>query len=222
MTSSAGSLVVLGSSEARTDEIGVWLGATATGRRAVVVPTAAAFEGPEAAVVDAAGWLAVAGFEAEALMALSRSDASDADLAGRAHDAAVAMVVDGSPLHLRTALRDTALFVQLVDLHDRGGVVVAEGAAAGVLCDPMMDPRGGSLTVGLGLVRGVVVVAPSHGDTPAMLEHKLARTVDLAPGTTTIVAVPGDGVLEVAGDGTLRVLRGAVQAFRSGAEVALG
>ena len=59
-----------------------------------------------------------------------------------------------------------------------------------VLTDPMVDPRGGALTLGLGLVDSVTVV-PHFGD-----EHddahgqKLERTVAMAPAGLPVVALP--------------------------------
>ena len=63
-------------------------------------------------------------------------------------------------------------------------MVAGAGAGAMVLTDPMVDPRGGALTVGLGLVDGMAVVAhygesgeDSHGE-------KLHRSVVRSPPTT--------------------------------------
>ena len=67
-------------------------------------------------------------------------------------------------------------------------MVAGAGAGAMVLTDPMADPRGGALTLGLGLVDKFTVV-PHFGD-----EHddahgqKLERTVAMAPA-----ALPGRG-----------------------------
>ena len=60
-------------------------------------------------------------------------------------------------------------------------MVAGAGAGAMVLTDPMVDPRGGALTLGLGLVDTLAVV-PHFGD-----EHedahgqKLQRSVAMAP-----------------------------------------
>jgi hypothetical protein len=53
-------------------------------------------------------------------------------------------------------------------LHDvlrAGGVVVGCGASASALCDPMLDPRGGALALGLGLLNGMAVVTQSENLT---------------------------------------------------------
>ena len=73
-----------------------------------------------------------------------------------------------------------------------------------VLTDPMVDPRGGALTLGLGLVDNLTVV-PHFGD-----EHddahgqKLERTVAMAPAALPVVALPVRTALIRDGDGTWR------------------
>ena len=77
-----------------------------------------------------------------------------------------------------------------------------------VLTDPMVDPRGGALTVGLGLVDKLAVV-PHFGD-----EHddahgeKLERTVALAPAGLPVVGLPERTALIRDGDGPWRAERG--------------
>ena len=51
-------------------------------------------------------------------------------------------LADGSPLHLRSVLKESALFEALLAAYHGGGVVAASGAGATLLCDPMVDPRG--------------------------------------------------------------------------------
>jgi cyanophycinase len=54
----------------------------------------------------------------------------------------------------------------------------------------MVDPRGGALTVGLGLVAGMAVV-PHYGDAHDDAHgEKLHRTVALAPPGLAVVGVP--------------------------------
>ena len=58
------------------------------------------------------------------------------------------------------------------------------------LTDPMVDARGGGLTIGLGLLSGLAVV-PHFGDTHED-EHgeKLHRSVQLAPVGTPVAGIP--------------------------------
>ena len=56
-------------------------------------------------------------------------------------------------------------------------MLAASGAGATVLCDPMVDPRGGAYTVGLGVVRNLAVF-PYHGTAA---DHLRERSIDLLP-----------------------------------------
>ena len=86
-----------------------------------------------------------------------------------------------SPMHLRSVLKGSRVWDALVAAWTDGAVVAASSGAAMVLTDPMVDARGGGLTLGLGLVRGLAVV-PHFGDTHEDAHgEKLHRSVLLAP-----------------------------------------
>ena len=73
-----------------------------------------------------------------------------------------------------------------------------------VLTDPMVDPRGGALTVGLGLVDQLAVV-PHYGDEQDDAHgQKLERTVALAPVTLPVVGIPARTAMLLEPDGTWR------------------
>ena len=58
------------------------------------------------------------------------------------------------------------------------------------LTDPMVDARGGGLTIGLGLLGGVAVV-PHFGDAHEDVHgEKLHRSVLLAPHGTPVAGIP--------------------------------
>ncbi len=100
-------------------------------------------------------------------------------------EAGVVVLVDGSALHLRSVLKDTPVFHAVAHAHRRGTAVVAAGAGADVLCDPMLDPRGGAYTVGLGLVHDVTVF-PHFDRAPG---HLRERSVDLLPRGVALVGI---------------------------------
>ena len=56
-------------------------------------------------------------------------------------------------------------------------MLAGSGSGAMVLCDPMVDPRGGALTLGLGLLEQLAVIP--HHDTWS--EDKAKRTLRIAP-----------------------------------------
>ncbi len=88
-------------------------------------------------------------------------------------------------MHLRSVLKDTPVWTALVETWEEGAVVAGSSAGAMVLGDPMVDPRGGALTLGLGLVRHLAVLP--HYDTWS--EEKSHRTVQLATGHLRIAAI---------------------------------
>jgi cyanophycinase len=158
----------------------------ASGRAEVLVlPTAAAYEHPQRAVDTATKWFASLGAEVRGLMVLTRRDAEDTAAAEQVRAARFVYLGGGSPLHLRSVLKDSPVWAALVDAWRAGAVVAGSSAGAMVLCDPMVDPRGGALTLGLGLVEKLAVLP--HYDTWS--EEKAQRTVRLATGHLRIAAV---------------------------------
>lgn len=185
----------------------------------LVVPTAAAYEHPQASVERARARWEPLGATVTSCDVLQRSDALDPQRAAAVARASVIELADGSPLHLRSVLKESAVFDALREAWDGGAAVIGEGAGAVALCDPMLDPRGGALTLGLGLVVGMTIL-PATDATSAVGEHR--RTLELAEDGVCVVAVPhgtalvrnADGSWAGMGDGTVAV-------FRDGAEVGL-
>ena len=121
----------------------------------------------------------------DCLMVLHRGEAEDAKTAEAVRKARFVYVADGSPLHLRSVLKDSALFDAMLAAYHSGGVLAASGAGATLLCDPMVDPRGGAYTVGLGVVTGLAVF-PYHGSAA---DHLRERSIDLLPDGARLVGV---------------------------------
>jgi cyanophycinase len=151
----------------------------------LVLPTAAAYENPAKAVDTALSWFSTFGARVQPCMVLSRHDACQADHARAVRSARFVYFGGGSPMHLRSVLKDSPLWEALADAWRDGAVVAGSSAAAMALCDPMVDPRGGALTLGLGLVRPLAVLP--HHDTWS--EEKARRTVRLASGHLRIAAI---------------------------------
>lgn len=168
--------------------------------RIVVLPTADAYEQPQALVDAALEWGARIGVVVEPLMVLTRSQADDAAAAVVAAAPAVFLAGD-SANHLRSVLKDTPLFAAISGVLDGGGTVIAAGASAAALCDPMTDQRGGGFALGLGLVPGVAVIPGCEAWPTDQLQraHSLANTpvVDLPTGSAVIRR---DGAWELVGD----------------------
>ena len=156
-------------------------------------------------------------------MVLSRRDAMDERMADRIRAARFIYLSGGSPMHLRSVLKDTPAWTALVEAWRSGAVVAGSSAGAMVLGDSMVDPRGGALTLGLGLISRVAVMP--HYDTWS--EEKAHRTVQLATGHLRIAAVDErtalirhpDGSWSAAGAGQVTVF---VDARPAGLEVLTG
>lgn len=144
-------------------------------RTVAVLPTADAMENPELLLEAAKAWAGRVGSPAiEAVMVLQRRESTEA-AAKQLRSADAVYVVGDSPLHLRSAIKDTPVMDSLRERSAKG-LVVAVGASAAALCDPMTDPRGGAFTLGLGLVTGLALVTEAETWT----EERLARTRELA------------------------------------------
>ena len=186
----------------------------ATGAAEVVVlPTAAAFEHPDRVGVRAREWFGGLGVKVRALDVLHRAEAEDPVVAETVRKARYVHVADGSPLHLRSVLKDSAVFAAMLSAWTGGAALVASGAGATLLCDPMVDPRGGAYTVGLGVVRNLAVF-PYHGTAAA---HLLQRSIELLPPTAVLVGIDEDTALVLEG-GTWRVAGGGAVTVYSGGE----
>jgi cyanophycinase len=164
--------------------------AASGGTEVVVLPTAAAYQHPERVVLRAAEWFAGLGGQVEGLMVVDRASSEDPGMAAAVAAARFIYLAGGSPLHLKAVLKKSATFEAIRQAWKGGAVVAGSAAGAMVLTDPMVDPRGGALTLGLGLVDQLAIV-PHYGDESEDANgQKLARTVAMAPAALPIVGIP--------------------------------
>lgn len=155
------------------------------GTEVLVLPTAAAYEHPDRALDAATRWFADFGATVRPLRVLTRPDALLDEHAAAVRDSSFVYLSSGSPMHLRSVLKDSPVWEALVSGWMAGAVLAGSGSGAMVLCDPMVDPRGGALTLGLGLV-GPMAVIPHHG---TWSEDKAKRTLRIAPAGLPIVGL---------------------------------
>ncbi len=142
----------------------------------LVLPTGAAFEHPERSVHAAEAWFGSLGASVRGLMVLKRPDALLPEHIASVRSSRFTYLTGGSPMHLRSVLKDTPLWEAMVAALSDGGVLAASSSGAMVVSDPMVDPRGGAFTVGLGLLKRIAVV-PQVEQWSA---DRLHRTLDLA------------------------------------------
>ena len=181
----------------------------------VLLPTAAAFENPDKCIEHATEWFGRLGGRVQALHVLQRGEALDAANADAVRGARFLYLSGGSPLHLRSVLKETPLWDALLEAWRGGAVIAGSSAGAMVLGDPMVDPRGGALTVGLGMLANLAVLPHAEPDVAA--HHK--RTFELADAGLVLAAVPERTALVRDGDGSWRsVGAGEVTVWVDGAQ----
>ncbi len=151
----------------------------------VVLPTAGAYEHPQRLVDAATTWFGALGARVEGLAVLARPDAMDPAHVEAVLASRFTYLAGGSSMHLRSVLKDSPLWDALVTSWHAGATIAGSSAGAMALCDPMVDPRGGAFTVGLGLIGGMTVIP--HSDTWS--EEKTHRTLKLAPKGLIVAAV---------------------------------
>ena len=179
----------------------------------LVLPTAAAFEHPERSVAQAKAWFHGLGATATGLTVLNRRDAEADDNVAAMRVARFVYIADGSPLHLRSVLKGSALYDAMLYAHGRGAVIAASGAGATVVCDPMVDPRGGAYTVGLGIVRNVAVF-PDHA---CAADHRRERSLELQPADALLVGLDAHTAIVRESSGQWKVIGpGLATIYRAG------
>lgn len=171
------------------DELDRRLLASVGADRVTVLPTADAFERPEVLIAAAMSWAERLEIDVEVLMVMNRPEAMDEGAASVVAASRAVWLVGDNPIHLRSVVKDTPIWNSLKEVLDAGGVVVGAGASASALCDPMIDPRGGALALGLGLVTGMALVTQSEQITPE--RHARAKKLANVP----LVFLPSSSAL---------------------------
>lgn len=174
--------------------------AASGGAEVVVLPTAAAYEHPDREVAAAMTWFEGLGASVRGLDVLRRPDAQRQEHADVVSAARFVYVTGGSSMHLRSVFKDSLVWDALVAAWEGGAALAASSGAARVLCDPMVDPRGGAFAVGLGLLPGLAVI-PHHDHWSREKAH---RTIQLAPRGLPIAGIDDRTALIRDPDGTWR------------------
>jgi cyanophycinase len=197
----SGALALVGGGEFRpTCTFDAELLEASGGAEVVVLPTAAAYEHPDRVVENAAGHFERLGGTSSGLMVLGRQDALDEANVEAVRKSRFLYLAGGSPMHLRSVLKDSPVWDALVAAWHDGAVLAGSSAGAMVLCDPMVDPRGGAFTLGLSLVAQLALI-PHHDHWS---EEKARRTIELAPPGLPIVGIDEQTALIRDPDGSWR------------------
>src|SRR5690606_35680277 len=132
--------------------------AASGGTEVVVLATAAAYERPQLIIDRAHDWFRQLGARVEAPPVFTRRDGYVDEHVALVRSASFIYLTGGSPMPLRSVLKDSPIFEALVAAWEGGAVLAGSGSGADVLCDPMVDPRGGAFTLGLGVVANLAVI----------------------------------------------------------------
>jgi cyanophycinase len=165
-----------------------------------LLATGSAYENPKKVVDAARAWFEGLGVGLREVPVYTRPDALVAENVEAVANARFLYVTGTSPMHLRSVLKDTPVLEALCAAWAGGAALAGSGAGADVLCDPMVDTRGGAFTVGLGLLPRMAVVARSNLWSPDVVLVEL-------PERTAVVLDP-DGTWRAAGVATPAVHRG--------------
>ncbi len=157
----------------------------ADAKEVVVLPTAAAYLDRNQLHKQAQEWFYNFGAQAKILDVYSRGDALSEENAAVVRGAQMIYVVGGSPMHLRSVMMRSAVWDALEAAWADGASLVGSGAGGDVMCDAMVDPRGGAFTVGLGLLHNLTFI-PRYN---LWSRDKIRRTVQLASPNLPVVGV---------------------------------
>ena len=187
-------------------------------KEVLVLPTGAAYEQPQHLIDLATRWFAEHEVAVKPLMVLSRPDAHDPANVEAVRTSRFTYLAGGSPLHLRSVLKDSEVWDAISAAWHEGGVLAGSSAGAMVLCDPMVDPRGGAFTIGLGLIEQMAVIPHYDSWSP----EKAHRTFQLAAPGLAVVGIDEQTALIREGDGSWRQSgAGKVDVYVDGAKVGL-
>lgn len=184
----------------------------------VLLPTADAYEHPALLSQQASSWFEGLGARVRTLDVLRRPDALVEEHVQAVRSARFLYLSGDSPMHLRSVIKDTPLWDALVAAWQDGAVLAASAGAARLLGDPMVDPRGGAFTVGMGLVANLAVI-PHHDKWTGDKAH---RTLRLSPDGVVVAGIDERTALIRAADGTWSTAgAGSVAVFVDGKPVEL-
>lgn len=152
----------------------------------VLLPTGSAYENPGKVAEVAREWFAGLGVETKLVPVYTRPDAMVAEHVAAIASAKLIYLTGTSPMHMRSVLKDTPVLDAICSAWRGGAALAGSGAGADVLCDPMVDTRGGAFTVGLGVIPRLAVIARSN----LWSRDKVHRTVEMVPTGVVLVELP--------------------------------
>lgn len=187
-------------------------------KEVTVLPTAAAYERPELAVQHAQQWFSALGARVNPVMVLTRKESEDEIFARQIENSSFIYLSGGSPMHLFSVLDESKCFQAIISALHKGAVLAGSSAGAMVLTDPMVDMRGGGLTLGLGLLKNLAIL-PHYNSASNDLRQ---RVVSLAEPEVVVAGIDEKTALIRSADGEWTEMgTGQVHLSRAGTEFEL-
>jgi cyanophycinase-like exopeptidase len=193
--------------------------------RVLILPTAAAHQGPGRAAANGIGYFRGLGATADALMVLDHTQADEAQYAARTTEADLVYLTGGDPRHLLDTLRASAVWGAMQDCYQHGGLIAGSSAGAMALVGWMRGGQG-EWTPALGLAPNIAVL-PHHEHAREETVRQSLALLDplvtlLGIDTATAAVSAGGPSWQVAGVGRVSVYRrGQVTRYAAGEGFAL-
>jgi cyanophycinase len=223
-TTPLGTLFAIGGAEAKLRRRSVLRSFVAAAggdqARIAVVPTASSL-GPEVIEVYQAVFTSLGAAEVVPLRPQSRADAQDPELAAQLESVDAVFMTGGNQLKLSSFITGTTFGDAVIAAYQRGAVVGGTSAGASILAEHMIAfgvggstprQRMSQLSVGLGLIRGVVI------DQHFEQRNRYGRLLSLVAQSPSLLGmgvdedtaavVRGGGQLEVVGRGAVTLVDG--------------
>src|SRR5947209_8099179 len=180
--------------------------------RVVVLPTAAALDGP--GVAERWAQMGVEHFSqlgaiVEPVMLLRRADADNSKIVAQIAAANFVYLSGGKPRYLLETLQGTAAWDAIVNVLAAGGLVAGCSAGAMVLGGEVFDfPQVWRTIPALSLVPGIAVI-PHFDEIPALMTKTMSRS----KGQVTVVGIDGSTALVKSNAHWMVLGRGGVTVF---------
>lgn len=158
-----GPIALVGGSEWKAPAVPLdsWLLSRSESNVVTIVPTATARGRPDLAVETAANYFAEMGAKVDGRMVLTREDADDESQVEAVEGSRFIYLAGGDPGYLAKTLRDTGIWRAILKANESGAVLAGSSAGAMVMFEEMLRPIGRSKELGLGLLKGAIVI-PHH------------------------------------------------------------
>ena len=184
--------------------------------RVIILPTAAALEGPERAAANGVDYFTALGADVRSVMILSRTDASDPEVLASLQDADLYYFAGGSPRHLLETMRDTPAWAFIRRHYEEGVALAGSSAGAMVMGEKMLSGMSGGWQEALGLVPRLGLIPHLERLAPDRLENlrsSLGAESNLLGVDSATACVKVDGEWRVWGKGRASLYAGGEARF---------